>query len=516
MKISTKRFAYTFLTCIIVGLAAHLFALTNVLHNYDNISQTPSGVGTGVTSGRWVLQILIELHDKYGINYNIPMVNGLLAILLLAVSACMIVEILDIQSVILCCAFAGVFISFPVVTSSMFFMFVVEYNAFAVLLAITTVWLSRRYHLAGCVGGAVCCAISLGIYQAYLPMTASLFVILLLKEVLSGKSDWKTVLCRGVKDFLTMVLGFLVYYGCMKLMLMKYSAQLSDYQGINNMGNISLQRLPGILKRAWMDIAKMPWIDYYGVSSTVGIRMALVVLGVISLILMSYLLRIKKAKRSILLECIVLCLILPLALNGITIMCSESEIYTLMVFGVVFIFLVPVMLMDLVYQNVKEKEEHSFGKLHIYGRNVVAALLVFVTVQYIWLSNGNYMAMYYNTEQTKAYVSSMLTQVRMTEGFDTSLEWAFIGKVSDETFHNRWQDIEKFHYGGNGVTQEKPLVNYYSRKSWFRHYMGYEVPFADSEKVKELKKDPYVKNMPCYPNYGSIAIYKNMVVIKLS
>lgn len=52
MKLTEKRFKYTFLTSMLVGLAAHLFALTNVLQNYDNISQTPTGVGTGITSGR--------------------------------------------------------------------------------------------------------------------------------------------------------------------------------------------------------------------------------------------------------------------------------------------------------------------------------------------------------------------------------------------------------------------------------------------------------------------------------
>ena len=291
----------------------------------------------------------------------------------------------------------------------------------------------------------------------------------------------------------------------------------SDYQGINNMGNISLRSLPGLLKRAVGDIVKMPFIDYYGISSTVVVRIAIVILAIISFVGIVYLLWAKKARVSLILECILLCMIFPLAVNGITIMCSESKIYTMMVYGSVFIFLMPVMIMDLIVQNAEVKiSKLSRRKLYLYGRNSVAALLILVTVQYVWLSNGNYMAMYYNTEQTKAYLSSMLTQVRMTEGFNTSLSWAFIGKVSDETFHNQWKDSNKFHYGGNGVTEEKPLVNYYSRKSWFWHYMGYVPNLVDNDQVKELRKDPYVKNMPCYPDYGSIAIYKDTVIIKLS
>ena len=84
--------------------------------------------------------------------------------------------------------------------------------------------MARKYHWIGLVGGTLCLAVSLGIYQAYLPMTASLFVILLLKEVLSGKSRWLTVLCRGVLDLFTMILGFAAYYGCMKWNLAKHGA----------------------------------------------------------------------------------------------------------------------------------------------------------------------------------------------------------------------------------------------------------------------------------------------------
>lgn len=46
--------------------------------------------------------------------------------------------------------------------------------------------------------------------------------------------------------------------------------------------------------------------------------------------------------------------------------------------------------------------------------------------------------------------------------------------------------------------------------------MGYEFPLADEEKIKELKENPFVQEMPCYPDYGFIAIYEDTVVIRLS
>lgn len=138
-----------------------------------------------------------------------------------------------------------------------------------------------------------------------------------------------------------------------------------------------------------------------------------------------------------------------------------------------------------------------------------------VILNYVWLSNGNYMAEYYNTEQTKNYLNSLVTQVRMTEGFNTSLQWAFIGAFSDPTYHNPWKDVPHFNYGGNGMAGN-PMINYYSRNSWLKHYMGFEIPMADGDKQKKLKKKKFVKKMPCYPDEGSIIVYKDYVIIKLS
>lgn len=510
MKIS-KRMKYTFLSGALFSIPAHLFALTNVLQNYDNISQTPEGVGTGITSGRWVLELSRRFHEKYGINYNMPMLNGLLTLLLLIGAACLIMEILDVKSLVLCCAFAGVFSCFPTVTSNLFFMYTAHYNAFAVFLAVLMVWLFRccPKKLWGIIGAAICCAVSLGIYQAYFPMAACLFVILLIKESLQKNAEWKKLLIHAFSDFGMLVLGAAVYYVVLQGLLKYYGLELSGYQGINNMGHLTLTGLPGLLKRTWLEIVRLPFADYYGISSTVIIRTVFALLAVFTLLVVGYLLAVERPKALLTVSCLVLLMVFPLAVNGITIMCPESGIYTLMVYGAVFLFVLPVMLTDMLL------ERHA-GKISCWAKKALPALLLVASLQYIWLSNGNYMAAYYNTEQSKDYLSSMLTQARMTKGFRAELPWAFIGNVSDETFKNPWQDTGKFIYGGNGATGEKPLVNFYSRKSWFWHYMGYDMQLVDNDMLRRLKRNPRIKEMPCYPDYGSIRIYRDMVVVKLS
>ena len=80
------------ITALIIGILTHMFALTNVLHNYDSINASFHGFGVGVESGRWLLTFLSIVIHKFLGGYNLPWFNGVIAIILLSVSAAVIVE----------------------------------------------------------------------------------------------------------------------------------------------------------------------------------------------------------------------------------------------------------------------------------------------------------------------------------------------------------------------------------------------------------------------------------------
>ena len=69
------------------GFFGHLFGLVNILHNHDDIWNQPMGFGAGITSGRWLLSILGRVSQKLGLGYNLPTVNGIIFLVLIAVSA---------------------------------------------------------------------------------------------------------------------------------------------------------------------------------------------------------------------------------------------------------------------------------------------------------------------------------------------------------------------------------------------------------------------------------------------
>ena len=108
-----KNIKTTCITSVIFAILAHLFALTNIIHNHDSVFELPKGYGTGIISGRWLLAILGKIAGKFWGNYNLPFYNNVLSICILVIAACIIVLIFNIQRPILCVLIGGILIVAP-------------------------------------------------------------------------------------------------------------------------------------------------------------------------------------------------------------------------------------------------------------------------------------------------------------------------------------------------------------------------------------------------------------------
>ena len=118
-KIS-KQMWIAFWTACGVGVVAHFVALSNILNNYDSITQLPAGVGTGATSGRWLLTFLEMVQTRTWYDYNIPFFNLFVGIILIAISAGLIVNHLSIENNYHAFLVGSIMIVFPPVTSMFF------------------------------------------------------------------------------------------------------------------------------------------------------------------------------------------------------------------------------------------------------------------------------------------------------------------------------------------------------------------------------------------------------------
>ena len=336
------------------GLLVHLFGLVNVLHNYDDIAQQPRGYGTGVTSGRWLLSIMGDFCDAIGGNFNLPTVNGLLFLLLIAVSAGLLVSVFRIRNRA-SAALMGVFVRR--VSLCLFYTGIPLHRRLlwrCHSLSVAAVWLFQRCSW-GFFLSALCIACSLGIYQAYVPITIGMFVLMLLQESLSDDADFRKLLRRSLACCGVLLLGLLLYYVFLKLTLCLYGTQLSDYQGVSSMGKLSLSGIPGLIYEAFYSACMLPVKDYCGLAAMKLIKAAYLLIGLFSGVLLVFLLIKRVRKPSIRLFSLLLCAVFPVAVNFVVIMCPDSWIYTLMVYSLVLISYVPLILLNQLTEDDRKR-----------------------------------------------------------------------------------------------------------------------------------------------------------------
>lgn len=488
----------------VYGIAVHSFALNNILHNHDNIASQPGGYGIGAPLGRWFLEILGQVFDKAGLNYNLPTVNGLIYIAILAVTAGFLVSVLDIKSKPSAALIGALFVAFPTVTATMIYRYTVIFYGIGILFAVLAVWVMQRWK-RGYLLSVLLIALSMGIYQAYIPVTIALFVLLLIQKGLRREADAKELILQGLLDCAVLIVGLVLYYAGMKLSLLFWKLPLTEYQGIDTMGSISLSQLPRLVWKAFSNVISLPLRDYCGVANRAIMRISYFALGVCSAGMVGYIL-LKKVKNVLtsLVTCL-LCIAFLLAVGFIEVMVPDGWIYTLMVYSYCLLCCAPLVILECLPK--KEDPEKKFGKLPKTAVSFLVAVLVFY---YGYYANVNYTAVYFAGEQISNYLSNVVVRASMTEGYTPDKQWALLGDIQDPLFGAPWE--EEVSYTGLGFTEY--LLNQYSRENWIENYVGYEIPMADEQTCAELSRMQEVMEMPCWPSAGSTKVIGDTVIVK--
>ena len=346
----------------------------------------------------------------------------------------------------------------------------------------------------------------MGIYQAYVCFTIALFVLLLIELSLQSNIIIKKIILTGLFYCAILLLGVLLYFLLMKRSLIVYDTTLVSYKGINDMGTFSIGRIAVSVKDAFLSVIKLPLSDYEDIAQTKLIRFSYLLIGLICVSKLIIIFVAKKIKSINAIICFIFCMLMPLAANFIVVMCGLEEVYTLMVYPLVTLLLLPIILEN----NLPITCEKFKIAIKYLKKSTVIVLAVIVCL-YAYQANTNYTIQYYNNEHIKNYYNRMITQVQMTEGYDLEKEWVFIGRINDPLLPKSWNKVN--HYGGNLTL--KTMINS-RRSSWIRQYLGITVPIAKDSAKNALVKTKTVQNMPCWPNEGSIKIIDNFVIIKLS
>lgn len=512
MKNLDKRIWVVLFSSVIWGVFAHGMALFNKYSIHDD-SKYLFSLGATYASGRWGLAIIGKIYMKLfgGGFYSIPLFNGFISILCIAISAYLIINTLDIKSVGLCISITGILIAFPTITGIFGYMFTAPYYMISLLCAVAGVWIAnkRTNVLFGGVS-VLLFAFSIGIYQAFIPVMMSLALLCFIYRLTSETSDnTKKLIISGLYLAGTVISGVLMYFLINKCYLVHYDLLLNDYRGISSMGKEPVSVYLSRVSTAYYRFFSTENIGEFTSMFPFRIRhlyiLVLMFMAVLSLCTIIRIFR-KNIFKGILLTLSVF--MLPLTFNFIFIMCSPEVVYTLMLYGQSMIFVYLVWLI-----NISE-----FPKLNLNRAIYVSgtALMLFISLSYCRYANINYLNAEYLQQRMISYFTVLITQIKSVEGYQDEMPVCYInpGNKKDATLKelNNFElfctspnyDIEE---SINGDLKHAGDKWYYFMNDW----CGFSPEIADEEDFADL---PEVIDMPYYPDDGSIKIINDTVVVK--
>ena len=482
------------LSALLFGFAAHMFAFTNKLVNADEV-ESLFGKGATVTSGRWGLEAVKLIFP----DLSMPWLYGVVSLILLAVSACLIIRLFEIKSPLMQILLAGMITAFPSQTGVFCFMFTSSAYALSFLLSVLCVWLFVKGGLRRSFAAALCLALSLSIYQAYVALTAALFVLCVVKRCMDGEgSAWEALLFA--LRALGMMLLSLVLYGFVSALVFRFGgAQFNDYVR----DNVNEAGIPGRIRMAYDFLFyTLSYREFALISGEASRYAHILCMGLCILLTALKALSMLREKKipgaALMLFCLAL---LPLAVYCMFLVMDKGSIHTLVLYGFIAFYVLAALLADRLLAGAALWQRA--------GRDVLYISLSLVLMSNVFFANKCYTKLYLQYENAYSFYSVLLNRVQGAEGYEEGCKLAIIGSQDNKL--TKFPEIDLGYLMG----PSQDLINIYSRENFLRRYMGTDIPLATGEEIAAIESSEEFQTMAEYPYYGSVKKIDGFMVVRL-
>ncbi len=488
----SKLYKYTFFTAILLGLCTHLPIMLSDIPNHDGLASIYFDQNM-ITSGRWFLSIACGFSSYY----SLPWIIGILAILLLAVTAVLLVQVFEIKKVWAGVVIAGFLVTFPVLTSTFAYVFTMDGYMLAVLLSVLAVYLVEKKKW-GVVAGGIVLAFSMGIYQAYLPICILLclykVILILLKETQVREK------IKAILSYLYMgVLGVTLYYVILRVLLMVQKKELASYQGIDGMTGLSVGSIVDMY-RDFLEFVFKGKVLFNNIFSL----LALLIIGVLFVWTLVQVVCKKKLYKSVWLYVVVvgILLVIPLATNIILMISPGVTYHTLMRYQYVIFLMVMVAFVEKYLEVKKEAVQTGFV--------VATAVLIF---NFVVTDNIAYSNLEKKYEKTYAYCLRLADRMEQTEGYYQGIPVAMIGVLSDNEYPltDVTGDITSKLLGIYGDTLLYTSENY---KAFFANYLGISINLVPISDMTDIYNSKEYWEMDSFPKKNSMQVVDGILYVK--
>ena len=203
-------------------------------------------------------------------------------------------------------------------------------------------------------------------------------------------------------------------------------------------------------------------------------------------------------------------ILLPLGLNFNFLMYGASSTHSLHMYQGIMLFITFFILSEHAIKNVTKVflKKNILQKSFQWVQGCVLAVALIFGILYVRYDNMCYMLLEMRQESAIRYFTTLITRIESTEGFSSEYEIVYINEYEKENLSDRI--LTDYDYP---VTNpfNMDLVNAYNWQRFVEYWCGFDMVNGDSTKFED---NEVVKEMPGYPDDGSIRILDDTIVVK--
>lgn len=502
-----RRSKTAFLSALIAGLTAHIFAISNTLFNHDYTLREAYGMGT--FQGKWFSDILSRLDAGY-YKTSFATITALVAI---ALCAALLADVLQMRSRVWNAALGAALMLFPSVMNA----FAYHSNFWDAFLAVLALWLVWRIPgWRGWLSGVFALALSLGDYQAHIGITAAGLLLYCVQEVLRPKSTLRSIWSRALRSLTALLASIGVYYAVLKICLRVQNMQLDVYKGIDQtLNHFDWKALPGYMAEGYAQVFRMLWEDAYG-SQVYHIKwlyraaLLLLIAGVLLVIWERGLLR-SPAKLAMFalfagLYPMAVHLIYALSLGAPTSWITRYPF--VMLFAA--LFKLGEMTMRMLPAATPRTPRQWLAAAHHWLCLFLAAALC-----YVWtvMTHEGYLRMKLAFYGAYAMENKIAQDIYSCPGYDEDAEVALIGLSEQKTYDAFFKQYDAF----EGIMDKNFIFSYGEQTQFYLEmWLQTDFRYADAQTKEELHQSDAFAAMPVYPQPGYVQELDGVIVAKFS
>lgn len=487
------------LSALFIGILTHLFMITNKLPNWDDVAVIPT-TGLGPYIGRW----LGDASAHWFSQWSAPGLNGVMAVVFLAIAAPFIVDLCRIRSVTGAVLAGAALVTFPSVASNMTFMYAAPTYSLSILMMVLSVWCTRSWKFGWALAIPLQ-VLSMAIYQAYLALEAALFLlVLLLDQADHADREVRKSLRDGLQALLVMAGGAACYLLSVKLS----GYELVTYRGTNAMQAAGIGTYVEAAARAYHRILQyfVTAPESFGGGALHVFHVGIVILSAALYVLLFCKKRLWQKPGNAALYVIYLGLF-PLGMGLVYLIAvGEQHASTVMIFAYCMQYLFLIALAERIDPETM-------------AARVLSLLCSFAVFGAVFCNYENTNKAYYRTylanQRVYAYYNRILTRLEEQEGFSYDQDVMLAGGYKPETLSQRDIDgalIDDW----EGMTRESGLVTQGVRRLYIYQFLGVNLISPDNDTSESILNSTEYQTMPSYPATGSIRKISGCWVVKLS